>query len=68
MSAGKSYRIKGKYSLRFSLSVNNLFNNKNHIIGGFEQLRWDQAHLNRFDNKYVYMQGTTYMALVSFSF
>ncbi|MCC6372168.1 MAG: hypothetical protein IT236_14285 [Bacteroidia bacterium] len=68
-NGGKSFRLAhGKYYLRLNVSVNNLLNNKTNIIGGFEQLRWDPAYLDRFDNKYVYMLGTTYMASVNFSF
>ncbi len=68
MNAGKSFRIAKKYFLRFNASVNNVLNNKNIISGGFEQLRWDMAVLNKFPNKYYYMMGTTFMASVSFSF
>ncbi|MBL7918643.1 MAG: hypothetical protein JNM96_09605 [Bacteroidia bacterium] len=67
-NAGKSFRIAGKYFLRFNATVNNILNNKNIISGGFEQLRWDMAVINKFPNKYYYMLGTTYMLSVNFSF
>lgn len=67
-NAGKSFRIKRKYFINFNVSANNLLNNKNIIIWGFESLRWDLTEINKFPNKYQYMQGTTYMATVNFSF
>jgi hypothetical protein len=67
-NAGKSFRVKKKYFINVNVSVNNLLNNKNIIIWGFESLRWDVNNINKFPNKYQYMQGTTYMATVNFSF
>jgi hypothetical protein len=68
LSGGKSFRIMKKYFLNVNLSVNNLLNNKNIIVSGYEQLRWDRDHLDKFPSKYYYMQGTTYMAIINFSF
>jgi hypothetical protein len=68
LNGGKSFRIMRKYYLRFNLSINNLLNNRNIRTSGFEQLRWDTANLSQFDNKYYYMTGATYMAIVNFSF
>ncbi len=65
---GKSFRIRRKYYLNFSLVVYNALNNKNNRISGFEQLRWDKNNLSRFDNKYTYMQGTSFMLNFSFTF
>lgn len=67
-NAGKSFRVMKKYFLNFNLSVNNLLNNKNIITSGFEQLRWDYSNVSKFDNKYNYMSGTTFMATVNFNF
>jgi hypothetical protein len=67
-NAGKSFRIMKKYFLNFNLSANNLLNNKNIITGGFESLRWDYSNINKFDNRYFYMTGTTFMATVNFNF
>lgn len=67
-NAGKSFRIKGKYFLNFNASVNNILNDKNIIIWGFEQLRWDVGDLTKFPNKYQYMLGTTFMLSATFSF
>lgn len=67
-NAGKSFRIMKKYFLNFNLSVNNLLNNKSIITGGFEALRWDNSNISKFDNRYFYMTGTTFMATVNFNF
>lgn len=53
----KSYRYKRKYNFNLSLSINNLLNNRSHIIAGAESLRWDASNINKFPNKYSYMQG-----------
>jgi len=68
LNASKSFRIKGKYFLSGNLSINNLLNNKNIATSGFEQLRWDVSNISKFDNKYYYMTGLTYMATINFSF
>jgi len=67
-NAGKSFRIQRKHYLNINLMVYNLLNNKTNITNGFEQLRWDKTDLNRFANKYYYMQGTTFMLYASFTF
>jgi hypothetical protein len=67
-NGGKSFRIKKKYYLAFNLSINNILNNQNIRTSGFEQLRWDYTNVSKFDSKYFYMQGITYMAIVNFSF
>lgn len=67
-SAGKSFRNRRKHYFNINLQLYNILNNKNHITSGFEQLRWDKNDLSRFDNKYYYMQGFTFMLNVSFTF
>jgi hypothetical protein len=67
-NAGKSFRIKRKYFLNFNLSINNLLNNTNAITSGFESLRWDQTDIHRFENKYYYMNGISYMLMMNCSF
>jgi hypothetical protein len=68
LSAGKSFRVKRNNYLNVNISITNVLNNKNFIVGGFEQLRWDQTLPDRFPNKYAYAFGTTYIATVNFSF
>ncbi|MFZ9475243.1 MAG: hypothetical protein ACO28K_08985 [Bacteroidia bacterium] len=65
---GKSFKIWTKYFLNVNISINNLFNDRQIISGGFESLRWDKANISKFDNKYFYMTGTTYMCTVNFNF
>lgn len=66
-NAGKSFRIRKKHYLNLSAVLYNLLNNTSHISSGFEQLRWDKSDLKRFDNKYTYMQGTTFLINASFT-
>lgn len=68
ISAGKSLRIHYRYYVKINVSVNNLLNHQNNRTGGYEQLRWDAAHMDRFANKYVFMTGRTYLAMVSLNF
>ena len=68
INGGKSFRIRKKYFLNINLSVNNLLNNKNIITGGFESLRWDYGNVDKFDNKYYYMSGATYLAILNINF
>ena len=69
---GKSWYIKRKYNIGFSLQVNNILNNRNVRTGGYEQTRLidseDFKRYYRFDSKYFYMMGTNYMLTVWFRF
>ena len=65
---GKSFKVWSKYFINLNLSVNNLMNDRQIITGGFESLRWDKANINKFDTKYFFMTGTTYMCSVNFNF
>ncbi|MBL7902890.1 MAG: hypothetical protein JNK73_12915 [Bacteroidia bacterium] len=67
-NTGKSFRVQRKHYLNITAVVYNLLNNKNNISTGFEQLRWDKNDVTRFANKYYYMQGTTFMLNMSFTF
>ena len=67
-NGGMSFRIKKKYFLNVNVSVNNVLNNKNIRNWGFESMRWDYSSLEKFPDKYQYMTGATYMAMVNFSF
>lgn len=65
---GKNWRIKRKYFVGFSLSVNNALNNKTFTTNGFEQLRYDVADIDKFPEKYFYLYGRTYFANLYFRF
>ena len=56
---GFSKRYKGYYFL-FNLSVNNLLNNKNTVLYGYEQLRFNANNPDMFPDKYSYMYGTNF--------
>jgi hypothetical protein len=62
---GKSWRVKGG-TLLLNVSVNNLLNNKDVVVWGFQQLRTDLNNPDRFPEKYSYMYGTTYFVNLSF--
>ncbi|MDX2172466.1 MAG: TonB-dependent receptor [Bacteroidota bacterium] len=67
-NGGMSFRIKRKYFVNVNVSVNNILNNKEIRNWGFESMRWDYSSIDKFPNKYQYMPGTTYMAMINFSF
>ena len=57
----------------FNLNVNNLLNNKNIKTGGYEQSRLvdnttSKERYYKFDSKYFYMQGLSYMINLYFRF
>ncbi|MBL7933393.1 MAG: hypothetical protein JNL60_15915 [Bacteroidia bacterium] len=67
LNAGKIWRVKKKYPLQLNLSINNLLNNKDILINGTEQLRWDEGNIAKFPNKYNYMTGRTFLINLSLS-
>lgn len=71
-SVGKSWYLKWKYNFGFSLSVNNILNNKSVRTGGYEQSRLTSSSSSeryyKFDSKYFYMQGVNYMLNLYFRF
>ena len=73
LSIGKSWYIRYKYQLGFSLNVKNLLNNRNVKTGGYEQTRLvdntvSKSKFYRFDSKYFYMSGINYMLNIYFRF
>ena len=56
---GFSRRYKGHYFL-VNVSVNNVLNNKNTILYGYEQLRFNANNPDMFPDKYSYMYGLNY--------
>ena len=74
-SIGKNFYIQRRYTLGFSLQVNNILNNQNIKTGGYEQMRMNrvrasngETRYSRFDSKYFYMLGTNYYLNVYFRF
>ncbi len=73
LSIGKSFYIKRKYQLGFSLNAKNLLNEKKIKTGGYEQTRIidntvSKERYYRFDPKYFYMPGFNYMLNIYFRF
>ena len=70
-SVGKSWFVKGN-QLGFSLSLNNMTNNKGVRTGGYEQTRLmassGKDRYYRFPSKYFYMPGFNYMLNLYFRF
>ncbi|MFH2095046.1 MAG: TonB-dependent receptor [Bacteroidota bacterium] len=65
--AGKSWKIK-EYYINLNVSFNNLLNNQELAIGGFEQLRYDRQNIDKFPPKYFYLYGRSYYVNLSFRF
>lgn len=71
-SVGKSWYIKRKYNIGFTLQGNNLLNKKDIKTGGYEQTRLIESESGeryyRFDPKYFYTSGINYMLNIYFRF
>ena len=74
-SIGKNWYIHRKYTLGFSLQIDNILNDQNIKTGGYEQTRLQELTDDRavkgyeaFDSKYFYMFGTTYYLNLYFRF
>ena len=71
-SIGKSWYIQRKYQYGFSIEVKNMLDNRNVKTGGYEQTRlikstgYDRYY--RFDSKYFYMSGASYMINLYYKF
>ena len=57
--AGKSWSVKG-YTILLNLSINNVLNNRDIVLYGYEQLRSDYDDPERFPEKYSYLYGINY--------
>lgn len=51
--------IQRKYRVAVNLSVSNVLDNQDFIVGGFEQPRYDRTDVGRFPPKYSYLFGAT---------
>ena len=65
--AGKSWNIKG-YTVLLNVSVNNILNNQNIVLYGYEQLRSNYSDLDKFPEKYSYLYGTNYYISLALRF
>ena len=57
--AGYSRRYRGYYGM-LTVSVNNILNNKNIVLYGYDQLRFNANDPDLFPSKYSYMYGTNF--------
>ena len=62
--AGYSRTFKG-YNVAINLNMANLTNNKNIVLYGFEQLRFNANDPEMFPEKYTYLQGINYFVSVT---
>lgn len=62
---GKSWRHKGN-TIVLTISANNLLNNQDIIMWGFQQLRTDYSQPDRFPPRYSYLYGTTFFVNLAF--
>lgn len=67
MFGGKSWKF-GDYYLSLIVSVNNVLDDTDIPIGGFEQLRYDQESVDKFPPRYFYWYGRNYFINLSFRF
>lgn len=68
---GKSWRVRSSsqtYFINVNINVSNILNNKDFVIGGFEQLRYDSSDIDKFSPKFSYLYGRTYFAMLSLRF
>ncbi|MCF8303172.1 MAG: TonB-dependent receptor plug domain-containing protein [Bacteroidales bacterium] len=64
---GKSWKF-GDYYLSFIVSVNNILDRTDIPTGGFEQLRYDEEFVEKFQPRYFYWYGRNYFINLSFRF
>ena len=65
--AGKSWNIKG-YTVLLNVSVNNILNDTNIVLYGYEQLRSNYSDLDKFPEKYLYLYGTNFYISLALRF
>lgn len=64
---GKSWRLnKSGHLIAVNLSITNVLNKQDMVIGGFEQLRFDAADVEAFPSKYFYMYGRNFYLNLSY--
>ena len=75
-SAGWSWKFDNKFKslkknafLLFNVGLSNILDNKDLIVTGFEQLRFDKGgNPDVYPSKYAYAYGRTYFASITFRF
>jgi hypothetical protein len=65
----KYFKINGESTfLVFNVGVNNMLNNQDIVTGGYEQLRYEPAAINKFPPKLFYAYGLNYFASATVRF
>lgn len=64
--AGKSWRIDRQFFINLNISVSNVLDKQDFAMGGFEQLRYDAASIDRFPPKYFYLYGRSFFINLAF--
>jgi hypothetical protein len=67
-SIGKIYYLRNRNVFNFNLSVNNLLDNRDIRIGGFESGRLDLNYPDRYRSKYYYARGINFYLSASYRF
>ncbi len=65
---GKSWMVQRKYRIALNVSVSNLLDNRDFVVGGFEQLRYERMDVDKFPPRMSYLFGRTYFAMLSIGF
>ena len=68
LSIGRIIFLENRNRINFNLSINNIFNDRNIRVGGFEQGRINIDFPDRFTARYFYMQGINAFMNVSYMF
>lgn len=64
---GKSWRIRRLgHFINLNLSITNLLDKNDMVIGGFEQLRFKATDVDAFPNKYFYMYGRNFFVNLTY--
>lgn len=68
LSVGKVIYLKGGHQLNINVSVNNLLNDRDICVSGYEQGRMDLEYPDRFGSKYYYLQGINCFCNIGYKF
>lgn len=68
LSVGKVIYLRNGQQLNINVAVNNLLNDRDICVNGYEQGRMDLNYPDRFGSKYFYLQGINCFCNVSYKF
>ena len=67
-SIGKIYYMRNRNAVNFNLSVNNILDNRDICIGGYESGRLDLNYPDRYRSKYYYARGINFYLSAGYRF